>query len=274
MLRPGNPIRPRAGRTANTVGRRRHGQPRPEVEGAPRRPTAAERARTLIEGNSSAVVAIPGLESAEPYAMVPSRWAADARGDLLLTLPAGSPAARAARYAQDDELTAVLELTDVAPVAVADRIRARVRIAGWLTPAGRRALPGRLRLEVGDVWLEDRWGTRRVEPDDFAAAAPDPLAAREAELLQHLAAAHSTQLAELVVLVDGRPGAGRVHAVPLALNRFELRVRFGGAGTAFDASFAFPVPVTGIGELREAMHALFRAARRCAAPEDGEADRD
>lgn len=51
-------------------------------------------------------------------------------GDLFLELPADSPAVRASAHAQDDELTAVLEITDVAPVSVPHRIRGRVRVSG------------------------------------------------------------------------------------------------------------------------------------------------
>ena len=50
--------------------------------------------------------------------------------------------------------------------------------------------------------------------------------------------------------------------MPVALDRFGLRVRFGGADGPFDARFDFPAPVRGIGELRRAMHALFDAAAR------------
>lgn len=40
------------------------GQPRPDGEKEARVPSAAERVRTLVEGNSSAVLAIPGLPAA------------------------------------------------------------------------------------------------------------------------------------------------------------------------------------------------------------------
>jgi hypothetical protein len=50
-------------------------------------------------------------------------------------------------------------------------------------------------------------------------------------------------------------------AVPLALDRFGLRVRLTGE-QGFDARFDFPEPVRDITELRRAMHTLFEAASR------------
>ncbi|MFD9676345.1 DUF2470 domain-containing protein, partial [Streptomyces sp. NPDC059981] len=178
-------------------------------------------------------------------------------------------------------------------------IRGRARLAGWLTPvrgadrAGCAALlaerrpvgellglsespepPGdgprpvrpawmMLRLEVGEIAVDDLWGAERVDPGELAGAAPDPMAAHEAELLQHLHAAHSERVADLCGLLGPRAGAG-LRAVPLALDRLGLRVRFTGTGRSsfdsFDARFDFPEPVADICGLRRAVHQLFAAA--------------
>ncbi|MET9291901.1 DUF2470 domain-containing protein [Streptomyces sp. NPDC003077] len=221
-------------------------------------------------------------------------------GDVLLLVPGDCAAARAALHAQDDDLTAVMEITDVAPVSVPHRIRGRAWIAGWLTPvrnedrapaamllaerhpvgellgigeafqpepapgAFGRAAWVMLRLEVGEATVDDLWGTESVEPDDFAAAAPDPLVAHEAELLQHLHASHGEQVRGLCALMGDRSArvCGRTGQVaPVALDRFGLRVRFtDGDRHSFDARFDFPEPVRDVAELRRAMHALFEAA--------------
>ncbi|KPC83626.1 hypothetical protein ADK82_07585 [Streptomyces sp. NRRL S-4] len=188
-------------------------------------------------------------------------------GDVFLEFPADSPVVRAATRAQGDELTAVLEITDVAPVSVPHRIRGRARIAGWLTAVPGLAEPGRmmLRLETGEASVDDLWGFEEVEPDAFRDAPADPLVAHEAELLQHLHAAHGEQMATLSALLGDRARCGcaehRLDAVPVALDRFGLRVRFVTDGSAcFDARFEFPDPVRDIGELRRAMHTLFEAA--------------
>ena len=284
MIRPGNPTPELSG----------NGQPRPEVEEAPRQPSAAERARTLVEGNSSLALAIPGLRPAPPEPLVPLRQSVGPAGDVFLLFPHDSPAVRAVRHAADDEAAAVLEITDVAPVAVPHRIRGRAWLAGWLTAVPPELRPGGtpsaafeadtelLRLETGDISVDDLWGAGLVEPDEFAAAEPDPLAAYETEVLQHLAAAHGAEVATLCGLVGAPPsdpGSGSAPgpdsgsgsevcraqavtgAVPLALDRFGLRVRFTGDGGGFDARFDFPEPVDGPESARRALRALFAAAR-------------
>lgn len=259
MIRPGNP-------TPDVSG---HGQPRPEVEEAPRQPSAAERARTLVEGNSSLALAIPGLSPDPAEPMVPLRHSVGPSGDVFLLFPRDAPAVRAVRRAGDDELAAVLEITDVAPVAVPHRIRGRVWLAGWLTPVPGGAFEAGtelLRLETGELSLDDLWGAALVEPDEFAAAEPDPLLPYETEVLQHLAAAHSPDVELLCGLIagPGTPcGAPRAAsgAVPLALDRFGLRVRFTGPEGTFDARFDFPEPVDGPEAARRSLRALFTAAR-------------
>ncbi|WP_349636816.1 DUF2470 domain-containing protein [Streptomyces sp. 549] len=202
---------------------------------------------------------------------------------MLLQVAADSPAARAATHAQDDDLPAVIGITDVAPVAVPHRVRGTARVSGWLTPVRGEARvraarllantdpdapPAHgagwtvLRLEVGGAEIDDLWGAAAVEPDDFADARPDPLAAHEAELLQHLSAAHSDQVHGLGTLLDADDEGltdGR-RAVPLALDRHGLRVRFCGERDGFDIRFEFPDPVEDVCGLRQAMHRLFQAA--------------
>lgn len=205
-------------------------------------------------------------------------------GDVILLVSAESAAARAAAHAQDDDLTAVIEITDVAPVSVPHRIRGRAWLAGWLTtvrgtdraacaallaerqPVGELlGMAGRpayvlLRLEVGEISVDDLWGAEHVDPEDLAAAQPDPMAGHEAELLQHLASSHSDRVGELCGLLGAREADGMT-ATPLALDRLGLRVRFsGGATGSFDARFDFPEPVTDICGLRRAMRTLFTAA--------------
>ncbi|MDT0316712.1 DUF2470 domain-containing protein [Streptomyces millisiae] len=273
MIRPGSP---RSG-----TGRRsqEEGQPRPGHDA--RQPTAAERVRTLVETNASAALTIPDAELGHS---VPESRAVSSTGDVLLLVPADSPAARATAFALDDDVTSVMEITDVAPVAVPHRIRGRGWVAGWLTavPAAERRAAGRLlaerhpagpvpgpawtllRLEVGEAYVDDLWGAAHVEPEEFAAAAADPLAAHEAELLQHLAAAHEGQLRSLCGLLGDR-GAGCEAwqgVAPLSLDRHGLRVRFSAGDACFDARFEFPEPVRDVVDLRRAMRQLFETAAR------------
>lgn len=279
MFRPGIPRTESGG-----------GQPRP-VEDA-RAPTAAERVRTLVESSVSAVLDIPSARSEEPAPVgygSPEARAVTKDGDVVLLVPASSPAAQLAEHASGDEVVAVMEITDVAPVAVPHRVRGRAWVAGWLTAVGpdERAALARfvadrhpagppaadvawvlLRLEVGEAHVEDLWGSEAVEPDDFAAATPDPLAPHEAELLQHLASSHDDQMRTLCGLL-GETGpacaAAGADAVPLSVDRYGMRVRFCGIegeppSACFDARFEFPDPVDDVAQLRQAMRLLFEAA--------------
>ncbi|MGW6457927.1 DUF2470 domain-containing protein [Streptomyces sp. NPDC055078] len=227
-------------------------------------PSAAERTRTLVQNTCSGVLLVPGVDAVRPEQLSPQARVVGPDGEVFLLFPADSPAVRAATHAQDDELRAVLEITDVAPVSVPHRIRGRAWVSGWLTCVPGLAEPGAmmLRLEVGELYVDDLWGALAVEPEDFARAAVDPLVAHEAELLQHLHSAHGEQLQELCGLLGERTGgadASPSRAVPLALDRFGLRVRFVGH-SCFDARFDFPEPVRDVTELRRAMHTLFEAA--------------
>ncbi|GHF39257.1 hypothetical protein GCM10010218_20670 [Streptomyces mashuensis] len=230
-------------------------------------PSAAERTRTLVQGTCSGALLIPGHSPATPDSLA-ERLTPQARtvgrdGEVYLVLPADAAAVRAATHAQDDELSAVLELVDVAPVALpGGRIRGRALLGGWLTSVPGVAEPGRmlLRLEVGEVRIEDLWGADGVDVEDFARAEPDPLGAHEGELLQHLCAGHGDQVRRLSSLLGAERGPYE-SVVPVALDRFGLRVRFAvGGGDCFDARFEFPRPVRDVHGLRREMHRLFEAA--------------
>ncbi|WP_241265753.1 DUF2470 domain-containing protein [Streptomyces boncukensis] len=223
------------------------------------------------------MLTIPGIEprAGEAGAGSPEVRAVTPEGDVIALVPADSPAAQAAAYAQDDDITTVMEITDVAPVSVPHRIRGRAWVAGWLTAVrneqraacakllGEAAPSGMppgtawlmLRLEVGEAFVDDLWSAEHVEPDDFVAARPDPLVRHEAELLQHLGAAHADQVRGLCACRTDE------HVAPLALDQYGLRVRFwdDDAQRCADARFEFPERVRTVAELRRAMHALFRS---------------
>lgn len=247
-----------------TEVRSAHGQPRPSGLEITRMPSAAERTRTLVQSTCSAVLLIPGVDVTRPEQLTPQARVVGTDGEVFLLFPADSPAVRAATHAQDDELSAVLEITDVAPISVPHRIRGRAWVTGWLTCVPGLAEPGAmmLRLEIGELRVDDLWGVSSVEPEDFARAAVDPLVSYEIELLQHLHSVHGDQVQGLCGLLgdraEGMDGDGQ-RAVPLALDRFGLRVRFVGE-RCFDARFDFPEPVRDVTELRRAMHTLFEAA--------------
>ncbi|MFD9793109.1 DUF2470 domain-containing protein [Streptomyces sp. NPDC059070] len=226
-------------------------------------PSAAERTRTLVHSTCSSVLLLTGLHGVRPEQLEPRLRNVGPEGDLFLLFPADSPAVRAATHAQDDELSAVLEITDVAPVSVPQRIRGRAWVTGWLTRVPGLAPPGSmtLRLETKEAYVDDLWGASAVDPDAFTAAEPDPLVQDEPELLQHLHTHHGEQVRALCGLVGAAGRGGMKSVTPLALDRFGLRVRFQErGGHCFDARFDFPEPVADLAQLRAAMRRLFEAA--------------
>ncbi|MGW1993308.1 DUF2470 domain-containing protein [Embleya sp. NPDC001921] len=233
-----------------------------------RRPRTAERARTLAAYAGSATLDVPGDRDEH---VIPAARAVEPDGALLLLVPAETAAVV---LTSREDVAAVLHLVDVAPVAVPHRVRAHCWIAGWLTvPTGADAERAAerltestpdptaspragtvVRLEVGEVLVDDLWGTGHVEPDEYADAEPDPLAGHEAELLQHLAAAHGNDLCRLAS-VAGAPACDH-RVVPVSLDRHGIRLRTGGPDRTCDVRFEFEAPVSGPLELGGALRRL------------------
>lgn len=239
-----------------------------------KRPDGASRARTLAAHAASGLLELPGQIADEP--VVPAARTVESDGSILMMVP---PEIGAAVLTSRDDVAAVLHLVDVAPVAVPQRVRAHCWVAGWLsTPSGsglgqaaaRLAAathdPALLasggsrsgavvRLEPGEVLVDDLWGAEHVEPDAYGAAAADPVAVHEAELLQHLASAHSAELYHLCRLADA--AAKGDHVAPVALDRYGLRLRCTGPTHTRDVRFEFTSAVTGPATLGEALRRLF-----------------
>ncbi|MFI6984663.1 DUF2470 domain-containing protein [Embleya sp. NPDC050154] len=233
-----------------------------------RRPRTAERARTLAAYAGSATLDVPGDRDEH---VIPAARAVEPDGALLLLVPAETAAVV---LTSREDVAAVLHLVDVAPVAVPHRVRAHCWIAGWLTvPTGADAERAAerlaeltpdptaspragtvVRLEVGEVLVDDLWGTGHVEPDEYADAESDPLAGHEAELLQHLAAAHGNDLCRLASVAGAPACDDRV--VPVSLDRHGIRLRTGGPDRTCDVRFEFEAPVSGPLELGGALRRL------------------
>ena len=244
------------------------------------RPTAAERARTLAYGVADGVLAAPGV----PYAQVTAHIT-DEHGVPLLLMPAASPVVAALAGAGDD-LTATLRLSDVAPVPLADRVRGRAWLHGWVSRLPDDELRGAaltlsrlhprpelldlaaggdwtiLAMDVAEIEVEDAWGSATLEPEEYALALPDPFVAVEAGLLGHLDSAHR---GELHGQLAGLPCAADATSVrPLALDRHGLWLRCelpgGGADVPLDLRVAFAEPVRDLAGLRCVYRRLFGTA--------------
>ncbi len=219
-------------------------------------PSVAERARSVLAAAwSCAVTAEGGREE-----LVGAHTVTE-DGRVLLQVPEDSTLLAAALCAPRGEPSAVLEFADVAPVPVRRRIRARLWLAGRLVPKD-----GRLAFEASRVVLRQESGESAVDLDEFAAAAPDPLATAEARLLTHLADCHADAVERLTRLVDSDSLQGAVRVQPLAVDRHGLTLRIERARAHGDVRLAFHAPADDVGRLTERMHVLLGQASAASCP--------
>ncbi|MEW2400699.1 DUF2470 domain-containing protein [Streptomyces sp. NPDC046862] len=222
----------------------------------PAEPTPAEYARSVLAAATSLTVTTPGH-----VIELIGLHTADETGQLTLEDPTGGHVTAELAATSGRRLGAVVELTDVAPVAVRERVRARLALDGRLTRVGL----DRLRFRPTVVALETADGTTHLEFDEFTAAAPDPLSAYEAELLTHLDAAHTDSMAVLSRLAPPRLllAATRVRAV--RLDQYGLVLRLERADAYDDVRLSFTAPArTPNGAATQIGMLSARAATHCA----------
>ncbi|MEU6524482.1 DUF2470 domain-containing protein [Streptomyces sp. NPDC046924] len=219
-------------------------------------PGAAERARSVLAAAWSCAVTAGGFreEFVEVHGMSDD-------GRVLLEAPEESALLTAAICAPRGEPSAVLEFADVAPVPVRKRIRARLWLAGRFTVED-----GRLAFRAARVVLRQASGAVVVDPDEFAAARPDPLATAEARLLTHLADCHGDAVDRLTRLVDPGSLHGAVRVRPLAVDRHGLTLRIERLRTGGDVRLPFHRPADDLGRLTERMHVLLSRASAVSCP--------
>ncbi|MET8942723.1 DUF2470 domain-containing protein [Streptomyces sp. NPDC004542] len=167
----------------------------------------------------------------------------------------------AAVCAPRGEPSAVLEFADVAPVPVRHRIRARVWLAGRLA-----AEDGRWVFRPTRVVLRRSSGAVAVGLEEFAAAAPDPLATAEARLLTHLADAHPDAVERLTRLVDPASLHAATRVAPLAVDRHGLTLRIERARGHGDVRLPFHAPADDHAQLTERVHVLLSRASAAVCP--------
>lgn len=181
-------------------------------------------------------------------------------GELRLRVPVESQLAREAMMVacRGDGLPLVLEWTDVAPLAVPDRVRARVRIAGRLLTAGRVESDGTtaMLLDVRQVALATTGTSALVDPAELLLVEPDPLAAVEAALLIHLAEDHRDHIAALLDLIDPQLLRGVLHVSPLALDRYGIVLRLAAHCSHQDVRLSFGEPLPDAEQVGHRLHAL------------------
>ncbi|CAM5729579.1 DUF2470 domain-containing protein [Streptomyces fumanus] len=213
-------------------------------------PAAAERARSVLAAAwSCAVTSEAGREE------FTGAHSVTGDGRVLLRVPEDSALPAAAICAPRGEPSAVLEFADVAPVPVRSRIRARLWLAGRLT-----AGEGHLVFHPTRLVLRQSAGAVVVDREEFAAAAPDPLATAEAHLLTHLADRHGDAVERLTRLVDPASLHGAVRVRPLAVDRHGLTLRIERARAHGDVRLPFHRPADDLAQLTERVHVLLGRA--------------
>ncbi len=253
--------------------RLRAGTPAPVTAppGAGGQPSPAERART-VAARPAAALHVLGTGTTPALAATTT-----SDGRTLVVVPTSGPLVRALADSPVGDLPARLTVTDRAPSVLRQPVRALVEIAGWLTRVPAADVPAAvlafaegcpvdalfevgltatlLELDVADVVLHESHAVDHVEPEDFVAAAPDPVTAAEADLL----AAQSDALARLRVRVQG--WAGRRDDVGLlGLDRFGVRFRVESLRGGYDVRVAFPEPLTRSEEFTAAVGGLLSCA--------------
>ncbi|MHA6764128.1 DUF2470 domain-containing protein [Streptacidiphilus sp. PAMC 29251] len=188
------------------------------------------------------------------------------RGELRLRVPADSRLAREAAMVagEGSGLPLVLEWTDVAPLAVRDRVRTRVRLAGLLASRhggnARRAQQSdgtvSLLLDVRQVALATAGTSTLVDPAELLRVEPDPLATVESALLIHLAEDHQDHVAALLGLIDPQLLRAVVSVSPLTLDRYGIVLRLTRRHSHQDVRLSFGEPLPDAEQVGHRLHAL------------------
>ncbi|MFI9274484.1 DUF2470 domain-containing protein [Kitasatospora sp. NPDC052896] len=216
----------------------------------PQLPSRAGRACSMLAASPSLTVATDGHRRD-----LVGAHTLGAGNRLLLQLPAAHPLAAEVAEATPDVagrarrggLAAVVELTDVAPVAVRARVRARLVLAGWLheepLPTGSGSVRW-LGLDLAQVSLVEHGVLAPVGLDELLLAHADPLARFEASLLLHLADCHQEVLAALARTACPGPPVDPARVLPLALDQHGLSLRREGPVGHQDLRVPFRRPAT------------------------------
>ena len=182
---------------------------------------------------------------------------------------------------------------DLAPVAVADRVRRTVTLHGPLITltgaaraASRRLIRAREQLHDPLVWAGEDAHVLRLEPTsittsaacwcdgsqsngshevdvdvaDYLAAAPDPLVDVEAHWLRHLAGDHERELRALATHAAPWLDQVSLQVIPFAVDRDGVRLRVRTSDLCRDLYLAFDEPVACACEANHAVNDLFTRA--------------
>ncbi|WP_435821051.1 DUF2470 domain-containing protein [Micromonospora musae] len=183
-----------------------------------------------------------------------------------------------------------IDVTQLVPLAVRSRVRAKVTMRGTVRrfdPASLDSCDGDTLLSLLDLPPVALWA---VEPADvrvtrdnseattsvsaYRAARPGPLAATEAVHLQHLSRHHRDFLDRLATLTGPALTAESARVVPVAVDTAGLVLRAEALDGHTDVRLPFARPITGSAGLAEALRTLLaEAAGRRPSPATDDAGR-
>ncbi|MFD5638218.1 DUF2470 domain-containing protein [Streptomyces sp. NPDC127077] len=219
-------------------------------------PTAVERVRSILAAAYSMTVVCDGR-----YEEVRRLDGAGAMGHFHLHAPFEG-ASVGAGDRTSGRIPARLELTDIAPTPVRDRLRARVTLTGLLARPYDPDSAESTCMEFGQGMLEDASGRSYVTLHELEATELDPLATSEAGMLTHLVDEHAELVPLLLRLVRPLPDGGVLRALPVGVDRYGLTLRLEYRRTHRDVRLAFKTPVRHVDHVGPQIHALLSEARR------------
>ncbi|OLZ62883.1 hypothetical protein AV521_40445 [Streptomyces sp. IMTB 2501] len=218
--------------------------------------TAAERVRSVLVSAQSLT-----LHSPSHRAELVGRHQVLDDGRMAVELPTDHCMTR--QLISDGQQLAMIEVTDLVPVPVRDRIRCRVTLTGSLAPVGVGTDDGELfaLFHPSSAELVRDGQTLTVEPTVLADARPDPFATSEAKLLCYLSDHRRDVIELLVQLLPPEQRLGMRTAQPVQLDRLGIVVRLELPGGDHDIRLDFPTPADNLDELNACLDALLARAR-------------
>jgi hypothetical protein len=233
-------------------------------------PDPAERARTVL---SHAVTSV--IEVGTDLSIVLDALAVDADGSLVLLVNEDGPLAKrvAGQIVPGTVRSALVSgvpgpdrlldsVTLHGTIELADDVRASLEVllaAYWDRPVETVLRPDAsmlLRVTVAQLRLDGE----PVDPDAYARATPDPLAAESDGVVEHLLSTHPEQVVQLAHLLDPALLQGAHAVAPIRVDRFGVTFRVDRPADSRRGRLNFPAPLRGPAELPAAMRGLQRRA--------------
>lgn len=234
-------------------------------------PSTAERVRSACARAESAALAVDGCDP-----VITSLHHLRPNGEMILAVRTDSIDDAITWQGSRAGVPAMLELTDHAPLALREPVRALVWLRGDLRPVPEslmRPMAGAvaaehphpalldvghttslLRLIVTSAVVADSTGAEPVDIEALLAAEPDPFWQMETSWLEHLDVDHPDLLAQLGRRLPPSLKQGRVR--PLGIDRYGIRLRIETDHGDNDVRLGFAEPVDDTQSLSRALRVL------------------